>query len=112
MCNGFFLSEAEIVWWSINSRNRDYLKLLFTRDGIKHELCIKWEDFIKGYRKFQRGFLHYSANSKSSGVSEHKDYENQLAGESKKFGLDLDLDLFYEIYNTINEHNRRQTNYS
>ena len=71
--------------------------LLFTRDGMKCELCVKWEDSIKGCKNFQRAFLDGSTNYKSSAVSEHEetdqhlksfesqeDYENQLAGVSRK----------------------------
>ena len=71
--------------------------LLFTRDGMKCELCVKWEDSIKCCKNFQRAFLDGSANYKSSAVSEHEetdqhlksiesqeDYENQLAGVSRK----------------------------
>ena len=71
--------------------------LLFTRDGMKCELCVKWEDSIKCCKNFQRAFLDGSVNYKSSAVSEHEetdqhlksiesqeDYENQLAGVSRK----------------------------
>ena len=70
---------------------------LFTRDGMKCELCVKWEDSIKGCKNSQRVFLDDSTNYKSSAPSEHEikyqhlesiesqeDCENQLAGVSRK----------------------------
>ena len=66
--------------------------LLFARDGMKWELCIKWEDSIKGCKNLQGAFLDDSANYKSSAASEQeilkvlkvKKTENQLAGMRKK----------------------------
>ena len=52
--------------------------LLFTRDGMKCELCIKWEDSIKGSKNFQRAFLDGLINYNSSAASEHKKTDQHL----------------------------------
>ena len=40
-------------------------------DGMKWELCIKWEDSVKG-KNFQRVLLDGLTNYKSSAASEHE----------------------------------------
>ena len=44
-------------------------QLLFTKDEMKCELCVKCKDFIKGCKIFQRVFLDGSSNYKSSATS-------------------------------------------
>ena len=51
--------------------------LLFTRDGMKCELCVKWEDSIKVCKNFQRAFLDDS-NYKLSAASEHEKTDQQF----------------------------------